>query len=142
MKINLKKLRKDYGEKADAYLKDKNKLGDLISASFKKLDLLEKTSALEKLWQSLLLLFGLIKDWASGSYKNVSKSSLLLIVIALIYLVNPLDLIPDITPIIGYTDDAAVIAMVIKKINNDLEKYKHWLSAKEIINEDQSESII
>ena len=29
------------------------------------------------------------------------------------YFISPVDLIPDLTPIVGYTDDAAVIAMAI-----------------------------
>ncbi|MBR4642920.1 MAG: DUF1232 domain-containing protein [Selenomonadaceae bacterium] len=29
------------------------------------------------------------------------------------YFISPVDLIPDLTPVVGYTDDAAVIAMAI-----------------------------
>ncbi len=42
------------------------------------------------------------------------------------YLVSPIDFIPDITPIVGYTDDAALLAMalsaLIGHISNDVQE--------------------
>lgn len=35
---------------------------------------------------------------------------------ALLYLFSPIDLIPDLTPIVGFSDDAAVILMAVQKI--------------------------
>lgn len=35
---------------------------------------------------------------------------------ALAYFLSPIDLIPDLTPILGYTDDAAVIAAAMVKV--------------------------
>ncbi len=36
---------------------------------------------------------------------------------ALVYFISPLDAIPDITPIIGYTDDLGVLAMAITTVH-------------------------
>lgn len=116
MKINFKQIQEKYGAKAKALLDDESKLNQLIEASVQKVDNLDKSDKLEKIWQRLLLLLGLIKDWASGAYPKVPKKSLVLIAIALLYLVNPLDLIPDVLPIIGHVDDIAVFAFVIKQI--------------------------
>lgn len=48
------------------------------------------------------------------------------IVAALIYFVSPFDLIPDYISVVGYVDDAAVVAFVISKISGDVEKYRLW----------------
>ena len=54
---------------------------------------------------------------------------------ALAYFISPLDAVPDITPIVGYTDDmgalAAAIAMTAAYINEDVrikanQKLKDW----------------
>lgn len=40
---------------------------------------------------------------------------------ALGYLIMPVDLIPDIVPMLGWTDDAAAIAMALSKINSFID---------------------
>lgn len=46
-----------------------------------------------------------------------------LVASALVYFILPADAIPDFTPIIGYIDDAAFIAAVIKTLGKDFLKY-------------------
>lgn len=46
-----------------------------------------------------------------------------LVVGALIYFIIPTDIIPDFTPIVGYVDDAAVIAAVIKTLGKGFLNY-------------------
>jgi len=52
-------------------------------------------------------------------------------VFALLYFISPIDLVPDALPIIGFLDDAGVIAAVVQMYNEDLpiyiEKAKIWL---------------
>jgi uncharacterized membrane protein YkvA (DUF1232 family) len=51
--------------------------------------------------------------------------------VGLLYLVSPIDLIPDFLPG-GYIDDAMVLAIVIKQVSSDLDKYKEWLAENKI----------
>jgi uncharacterized membrane protein YkvA (DUF1232 family) len=53
----------------------------------------------------------------------------LLIVGALAYFVMPFDAIPDFLPIIGFTDDAAVIAATIAAVRKHLRE-EHWEKAR------------
>jgi uncharacterized membrane protein YkvA (DUF1232 family) len=46
--------------------------------------------------------------------------------VAIIYFVNPFDLIPDFIPVIGYLDDVAVIALAVASIHNDLDDFRAW----------------
>lgn len=46
-----------------------------------------------------------------------------LVVGALVYFIIPVDVIPDFIPLVGYTDDAAVIATVARKLGKRLVKY-------------------
>jgi uncharacterized membrane protein YkvA (DUF1232 family) len=45
---------------------------------------------------------------------------------ALIYLVSPLDLIPDWVPMAGLVDDAAMLAFVFQLSKVDLNAYRRW----------------
>ncbi|WP_195534128.1 YkvA family protein [Bacteroides finegoldii] len=43
---------------------------------------------------------------------------------ALLYAVSPIDALPDIVPILGLTDDAAVITAAVTALGSALNKYK------------------
>jgi uncharacterized membrane protein YkvA (DUF1232 family) len=51
-------------------------------------------------------------------------------VVAIIYFVSPIDLLPDWIPLGGFIDDAAVIGFVLKQINTDLEQFLKWEAVK------------
>ena len=56
----------------------------------------------------------------------------LLIVGALAYFVMPFDAIPDFLPLVGFTDDAAVIAATIAAVRAHLRE-DHWEKAREFL---------
>ena len=54
-------------------------------------------------------------------------TSIISILAALVYVISPIDLIPDFIPVIGYLDDAAVVTFVLRLgVGHDLKKYKSW----------------
>ena len=87
---------------------------------------------LEKFAQNIKLLFSLVKDYVNGSYKEVPWITIAAIVGSLIYIFSPIDLIPDFIPFLGLTDDAAVLALCLKGIVNDLAKYQAWKKNNDI----------
>ena len=46
--------------------------------------------------------------------------------VGLLYVLNPIDIIPDFIPFIGRIDDALVLKFCLKLIEKDLSKYKKW----------------
>ncbi len=85
-------------------------------------------NALSGFWNELQSLMRMIKAHFKGKFK-VSTKSIVWAVAAIIYLVNPLDVIPDWLTIfagIGLIDDATVIAYVIKNIRTDIERFELW----------------
>ena len=126
MKINFEHLKKRFGEKAREYAGDPRKTQKLLDEAIKKSS---GIGPLIELGESLKLIFGLTRDYARGSYRDVRYRSIILIIIGLLYLVAPIDSIPDFIPIAGFIDDAAVLALVIKQVRSELDKYKTWLDA-------------
>lgn len=74
------------------------------------------------------LLKGLISDYKSGVYRKISPISIITLIGGLIYIVSPVDFIPDIIPVVGWIDDVGVFAFVYKLVNDELEKYSKWKS--------------
>jgi uncharacterized membrane protein YkvA (DUF1232 family) len=76
--------------------------------------------------EKLFVLGRLIKAYALGQYRQVPWKTILLIVAAVIYFVNPLDLVPDIIPLTGLTDDFAVLLWVYNSVSNEIERFIEW----------------
>ena len=71
-------------------------------------------------------MFNLLKDYWNGDYREIPWGILASIVAALLYVLSPIDLVPDIIPLFGLADDAVVVALCMKYIHDDLEKYKKF----------------
>lgn len=119
-------LKKRFGGKAKEYAGDKRKTEKLLKDAHQKADGLEKSGPIDKLYQELQLLFGLLKDTINGSYKDIPKGSIVVIITGILYFLSPIDLIPDFIPFIGFSDDAFVLGLVFKQVKSDLDKYKKW----------------
>lgn len=68
----------------------------------------------------------LIKAYALGQYRDVPWKTILLIVAAVLYFVNPFDLVPDLIPLTGLTDDFAVLLWVYNSVSNEIDKFLNW----------------
>ena len=85
-----------------------------------------KLGLLERVIQDLKLLFPLIRDYLKGSYREISVKSIVIFIVALAYIISPIDLIPDYILGLGQIDDAAVLGIALYFLEKDLMKYKMW----------------
>ena len=81
---------------------------------------------LARLFQDLKLLIPLIKDYWKGTYRDVSLKSIVIFVVALAYIISPIDLIPDYILGLGQIDDAVILGLSLYFLEKDLRKYKEW----------------
>src|SRR5262249_606533 len=77
-------------------------------------------------WPYLQTMLRLIRAHHRGEHDRVPDNALLWIVAALNYLIDPFDLIPDATPVLGYVDDATVIEFVADKMRETLDDFMIW----------------
>ena len=67
--------------------------------------------------------------WATfkGEYAGTSRARLLAIVGALLYVISPIDLVPELVlPFIGLGDDAVGISWIAVALINDTESFLSW----------------
>ena len=76
--------------------------------------------------EKFFVLGRLLKAYALGHYREIPWKTLLLIVAAILYFVNPLDLVPDLVPLTGLTDDFAVLLWVYNSVSDEIEKFLLW----------------
>ena len=77
-------------------------------------------------WPYLQTMLRLIRAYERGEYRQISNDALIWIVAALNYLIDPFDLIPDMTPFLGFVDDAVVVGFVTDKTRQTLDDFMIW----------------
>ncbi|MDN6276293.1 YkvA family protein [Psychrobacter sp.] len=114
---------------ADKEKEDKNlmeSIKHILGKEDKINDQLDNGRGLERYAKDLLLLMSLVKDYYRGNYRNIPYKTISAAVVGLLYVLNPIDLIPDFIPFIGQVDDALVLRFCLKLMEKDLSKYKKW----------------
>ncbi|RZJ37042.1 MAG: DUF1232 domain-containing protein, partial [Chryseobacterium sp.] len=48
--------------------------------------------------------------------------------LALIYVISPIDIIPDFVPVVGALDDLAILALAIPMLMKEVDKFLLWES--------------
>lgn len=87
--------------------------------------------ALKALLEHGRLLLSLVKDYFTGAYREVPYWAIGASALALVYVLSPVDAIPDIIPGLGYLDDATVLAFCLKLVETELDKYREWKKTRE-----------
>ncbi len=86
----------------------------------------EHAGPLGRYLEDVKLLISIAKDYSAGTYRAVPWWAISAIVFTLLYVVSPIDLIPDFIPVIGYMDDAAVLSVCMMLVERELQTYKAW----------------
>ncbi|MFW5739454.1 MAG: YkvA family protein, partial [Myxococcota bacterium] len=64
-----------------------------------------------------------VDDVANGDYRDVRWRSVFVLAGAMLYALNPADVIPDALPLIGSIDDLLVIGLATRAARSQLEDY-------------------
>ncbi len=110
---------------AKSCIDDRDRLQTLFNEASRKAATVPKDS-FKEYWPYLQTMLRLVRAHHREEYDQVTHDSLLWIVAALNYLVDPFDLIPDKTPFLGFIDDAAVVEFVVDRTRQTLYDFMTW----------------
>ena len=115
------------GNKAKPYVEKAGKMLNLISYLQPYLH----KDGLNDAKSDLKLLMDYVTDIAHGNYSNYRTDRLLIIIAALLYVIDPIDVVPDLL-VGGFWDDATVIGCAITKVAEELQAYKVFKEGQSI----------
>lgn len=103
------------------------KVAMLLSTAYGKLvDLDNSRSGVDQVKDFMQTFIRLVKAYYNGSYREVSNKSLLIGVGVLLYLVTPIDIIPDFIPMLGFLDDISLMAWFIDAFQKEIGNFRAW----------------
>lgn len=109
---------------------EQGKLGSLLARQQAIEDKVRNSGHLKRFGGNIRLMFSMLKDYWQGNYRAVPWKSVAAIAGALVYVLIPLDLIPDMLFGFGLLDDAGVVAACLRLVESDLIAYAAWKEAR------------
>lgn len=113
---------------ARSYAKDPERLRQLFKEAVKKAPTIPR-EPFKDLWAYFQAMLRLIRAYYRREYRNIPMQNLVMIVGAIIYILNPFDLIPDWIAGLGFTDDAVVLAFAVRQTRQTLDDFMTWETA-------------
>ena len=87
---------------------------------------INNSGVLQKYSELAKVMYGMLKDYRRGVYSKVPWFTIATIAFTFLYILNPLDIIPDFIPGLGYIDDMAIITFGLRFIQSDIHNYLDW----------------
>ena len=94
-------------ESFDSYTEDD---AQKVMDNQEKIEKIASNETLHKYLSDIKLYFQMLGDVFTGKYKKVPVGTIAAIVGTLLYVLSPIDFIPDFIPVVGYLDDVAMLA--------------------------------
>lgn len=93
---------------------------------YSKVEILKEAIKHKGFIQKVPVIWRMVKMWRKGAYPT-NAIDMILPLLGLLYVVSPIDLIPEIAvPFIGSLDDLAVLALIIPKLMKEVDKFLLW----------------
>ena len=83
--------------------------------------------SLSEFLEDVKIFLSMLKDFFTKKYTEVPIGTIMAIAGSLLYVLLPVDIIPDFIPVVGYVDDVAILATCMAFVHSDLQQYKEFM---------------
>lgn len=81
-------------------------------------------------WKNLLadalMLIPMLRDACRGRYKYLPKWCIALPILAVLYVLSPVDIVPDLLPVLGQIDDGGIVFLCFRMLEPEIARYRRW----------------
>lgn len=133
-KLSKEKIREQldkFTEKAKKLIDNPEKVSAVLEKAMALCDGMSHLRFIGKFFKDISLTCSMINDYICKRYTKVPTATVITLLAAVLYFVNPIDLIPDFIPLIGRFDDMLVFNLVQEAAKVDLKKYEKWKEEQE-----------
>ena len=85
-----------------------------------------KDNKFQQLLDIMLTVVRLVRNYASGEYRQISTKTIISGLAVLLYVLSPIDLIPDFIPVVGFLDDLSLISWFVGSFSTEIMRYREW----------------
>jgi uncharacterized membrane protein YkvA (DUF1232 family) len=114
-----------FGKQVQVIIRQEKKAVELIQQVGKKLVNLAHHPKVKLVTEPVSIFIRMLKAHVAGIHK-ISVGTLGMIVLALVYFLSPIDLVPDFLGVFGFADDISVILAVYSKVKDEVEGFLEW----------------
>ncbi len=128
---SLERLLSHAARRAAAILRDRDKTQRLVDAAMQRLQQHPEPLKKSGLKQKLQTASRMVMMTVRREYPDVPWRSIILLTAGMVYFVMPVDSIPDFIPLLGFTDDVAILAAILSSVASDLDNFTEWEQARQ-----------
>ncbi len=99
---------------------------DIAKVNQRAQEIESKLPKLKKVFEQTKIMLSMVKDYWAGTYREIPYWAISAVSMALLYVLNPADVVPDVIIGVGYLDDATIVAFCLKLVQRELERYQEW----------------
>ena len=118
----------EYFDKGSSAVNDED-LKNAAESAEKLNEKIKNSKNLSGLFDDLMLLSSLVRDYWKGRYRKIPYKAIAAIAFTILYVLNVVDLVPDFIPGLGLLDDATIVGLCLKMLSTDIEQYRLWKAA-------------
>lgn len=126
---NIRSILSNKFHKAQSIMDKKEKVLNVVSKGIKAT---ASTSWAKKYKKDIELMGMMITDYVKNDYEYLNKSTIVIAISALLYIISPINKITDKIPFLKDIDNIAVITFALHAIREELKTYKLWLNTKNL----------
>lgn len=126
---NIRSILSNKFHEAQAIMDKKEKVLNVVSKGIKAT---ASTSWAKKYKKDIELMGMMITDYVKNDYEYLNKSTIVIAISALLYIISPINKITDKILFLKDIDNIAVITFALHAIREELKTYKLWLNTKNL----------